>query len=332
MNKKHIEFLVCPETKRPLELESIKAETNGKLMEGTLREPISGKIYPVVNYIPRFVPADNYATNFGFQWLEHMETQQDSYSGVELSKKRFVEETKWAKDLSGELILEAGSGSGRFTTHALATGATIVSFDYSNAVEANYKVNGDHSDLLLVQADIYNMPFPDDFFDKAFCFGVLQHTPKPKESFMSIIEHIKPGGSIATDVYWKALRRFLHMKTWLRIFTKNRNPESLYPLVKRYVDIFWPMARALRGTYYGQKFVSRIVADRSEQLPHVEDAMLKEWAYLDTFDWLSPTYDNPQTLEVFLQWHQQAGLEQIEVHRGYNGLEGRGVKRRTLAQ
>ena len=72
--------------------------------------------------------------------------------------------------------------------------------------------------------------------------------------------------------------------------------------------------------------MSRFVADRSELLGEVNDDMLKEWAYLDTFDWFSPAFDKPQTLSRFRKWHQNAKLNNVDVHYGYNGIEARATK------
>ena len=298
MWKEHLYLLVCPQTRRQLELINPCVDKMGAVREGILREPVSGNEYPIINYIPRFVSSHNYADSFGYQWNAHRHTQQDSYSHVDLSKERFFKETKWSSNLAGEFILEAGSGSGRFTTQALNTGAVVASFDYSNAVEANYEMNCDYRNLLLVQADIYKIPFSHSFFDKVFCFGVLQHTPDPHAAFEAIISCLKPGGKIATDIYWKAIRRFLHIKFWLRPVTKGRSPEALYHFVRNYVDFMWPLVKLMRRNYLGQKFISRFVADRSDQLHGADEPLLKEWVYLDTFDWLSPVYENPQTLKT----------------------------------
>lgn len=56
---------------------------------------------------------------------------------------------------------------------------------------------------------------------------------------------------------------------------------------------------------------------------------LKRWALLDTFDMLSPVYDLPATLKEFRSWFDEAGMTQVNVARGYNGIEGRGVVLRT---
>jgi hypothetical protein len=56
------------------------------------------------------------------------------------------------------------------------------------------------------------------------------------------------------------------------------------------------------------------------------DDLLREWAILDTFDMLSPRYDFPQTQDTLKAWFAQAGMTDVEVHYGYNGIEGRGRK------
>jgi len=41
---------------------------------------------------------------------------------------------------------------------------------------------------------------------------------------------------------------------------------------------------------------------------------------------LSPRYDLPQTLSTVRRWFAEAGLENVTVQYGYNGIEGRGRK------
>jgi SAM-dependent methyltransferase len=333
MNAAFLGFLRCPRTGR--ELECIDAEfSEGRVRRGLLQVPGTELAYPIVDFIPRFVSSENYAQNFGLEWNVHYKTQYDSVSGHDLSRRRFVEETRWPQDLRGERVLEIGSGSGRFTEHALATGATVVSFDYSGAVEANYRSNGHDENLLLVQASVFEMPFARDFFDRIFCFGVLQHTPDPKAAFAQTVAFLRPGGCVAADVYIKNFyRRVLPFKYWVRPFTKGRPPEQLYRNIRRYVDFMWPLARMLRripaiGSSINWKL---LVADYSRLLPHADDATLKQWAYLDTFDMLSPTYDYPQSVSTFRRWFHEVGYTDIDVHRGYNGVEGRGRKPASAA-
>jgi SAM-dependent methyltransferase len=300
-----------------------------RIRQGELLEPVSGARFPIVDFIPRFAPRENYADSFGHEWNVHGRTQYDETSGVALSRERFQKETGWGSELRGETVLEIGSGSGRFTRHALETGARVFSCDFSNAVEANYESNGAHPNLLLVQAGLDELPFKRNFFDKAFCFGVLQHTPDPRKSFFTICEYLKPGGKLACDIYVKNLGRWLlQPKYWVRPFTRKMAPRELYDAVTRYVDAMWPIATVIRkipvlGPILNWKL---LIADYSRELPGAGEAKLKQWAYLDTFDMLSPRYDAPATLRTFRQWHEEAGLRDVDVRRGYNGLEARATK------
>jgi SAM-dependent methyltransferase len=327
MNPKYLSLLRCPRTNAALELRN-EIITNGRIQEGMLVETVSGNQYPIVNFIPRFVPLENYASGFGFQWNMHNRTQYDDTSKFNTSAHRFEKETKWGSQLNSEFILEAGSGSGRFTKEALKTGATVISFDYSSAVEANYKSNGHHENVFIVQASIFEIPFEKNF-DKVFCFGVLQHTPDPEGAFLNLPRYLKPGGKLASDVYVKNLTKWvLQPKYWVRPFTKGRNPKMLYSRIVQYVDFMWPVATLIRkipkiGPSINWKL---ILPDYSRELPNASDATLKEWTYLDAMDMLSPMFDLPQTLGTFKGWHQKAGLVDIDVHYGFNGIEGRGTK------
>ena len=138
VREEHLQLLACPETGRRLHLKDAKGDGHGDIVAGLLCEPESGNEYPIANHIPRFGLLGSYADSFGSQWKAHARTQHDAYSGVDVSGNRFRQETKWGLGLDGEVILEAGSGAGRFTPHALSTGAMVVSFDCSTAVESHY--------------------------------------------------------------------------------------------------------------------------------------------------------------------------------------------------
>ncbi len=332
MRPEHLNILVCPKSRRPLVLGDRPVVEGSRVKEGVLIEPLSGASYVVRDFIPRFVTHENYAESFGVEWTIHSRSQYDQHTGFAVSQERFEKETQWERDLRGEVILEVGSGSGRFTVHALKTGATVVSFDYSRAVEANYASNGSHENLLLVQASVYEMPFRLNSFEKAFCFGVLQHTPDPREAFMSIVRHVKPGGSIVADVYVKNLRTWLlNTKYWVRPLVKPSDPRALYGALKRYVNLMWPLARLLRKVpRIGLPLTPRLlIQDYSSLLPDADDATLKELAYLDTFDMLSPIYDKPQTLKAFRRWFEEAGLREIDVrpsHQSRSTIAGRATR------
>lgn len=314
-------YLRCPKTGSPLTLE-ITEEQNGRIKTGILRN-VTGESWPIIDFVPRFVEQGNYADNFGLEWKIHARTQFDADAGHQMSEERVFGVTGWNRNLEGEVILEAGSGSGRFTEHLLGTGAMVISFDYSDAVASNQANNGSHENLLLLQANIYEIPLEKSFFDKVFCFGVLQHTPDPEASFNSLVRMIKPGGKIATDVYLKTVMRYyLNTRYWVRPFTRKVKPQKLYNWCKSYINFMWPLARLVRKIpRVGEALNWRLlIADYAMQMPDADDATLKEWALLDTFDMLSPAFDIPQTPRTYQRWHEAACLKNISVRRGPNGL------------
>jgi len=278
------------------------------------------KEYPVIDGVPRFVPRENYASGFGLEWTKHARTQYDSHSGLNISEQRFFGQTHWPRTQCGEFILEVGSGSGRFTEQAANTGATVVSLDYSYAVDANYASNGTRRNVLIVQADVFAMPFRTGTFDRLFCFGMLQHTPNPQRAFRALPRVLKPDGSVCADIYKVSLvRTVLQTKYWVRPFTRTMKPDRLYARVKAWVDFMWPVARVIRRLPKGYAINWRLlVADYS--FLGLKDEMLKEWSYLDTFDMLAPRYDRPATLGMFRQWADSAGLVHIEAEYTLHGV------------
>ncbi|TWB67373.1 Trm112p-like protein [Bradyrhizobium sacchari] len=325
MRTEHIVHLCCPSCRSGLTI--VDGNSEGAITEGALECERCGSIYPIVRSVPRFVPEENYAASFGLEWTEHARTQYDATSGRALSKQRFFEETRWPYNLQGQILIEPGSGSGRFTEIAASTGATLLSLDMSVAADVNFATNGHNENVLIVQGDITQMPFPYEYANRLFCFGVLQHTPDPRQAFLSLPRHLRPGGRLVADVYQKKFTNYvLGTKYWVRPLTRRVPPERLYRLVRRYVDLMWPTARVVRTIpRIGPTLNWRLlVADYSRELGKegaIDDAVLKDWAYLDTFDMLSPQFDQPQTLGAVRRWCNEAGLNDVEVVVGYNGIE-----------
>ena len=168
--------------------------------------------FPIKNSIPRFNSSDNYAEAFGLQWNTFKNTLLDSHTKTDYAESRL--ETAIGQPLSsirGLKVLEAGSGSGMFTEILLKYGAKVYSFDFSNAVDANYENNMPNDDLTLFQADIRNIPFPDEFFDISICLGVLQHTPNTLDSMIELARILKTDGKLIVDHYKHHIGHFLSL-------------------------------------------------------------------------------------------------------------------------
>ena len=321
MKREHLKYLVCPDCKHNLTLQPATVETTAGIESGSLRCPVCAREFSIVRHVPRFVTSEGYAESFGMQWQRHALTQLDSYTGTDISCRRFFAETQWPAHLAGEVILEVGSGAGRFTEHAAGTRATVISVDLSEAVDVNYRSHGHMENLLIVQANMYRLPFKDQSFDKVFCFGVLQHTPDVEAAFNAVLRYVKPGGELAVDVYRRqtGIRRLLETKHWVRPVTRRLSQPALYKLCRTYIACMWPLARLLRSIpRVGKAITYRLlIPDYHGQFALSEHA-LKEWAILDMFDMLSPAYDQPQTLATVERWFGNSQFLQVDVRYGYN--------------
>jgi SAM-dependent methyltransferase len=228
--------------------------------------------------------------------------------------------------MDNEIILEVGSGAGRFTEQAISTGAMVTSIDSSQAVDVNYELNGSSSNLLLVQGDIFAMPFPKDFADRLFCFGVLQHTPDPSGAFVQLVDHLKPGGHLSIDVYRRVpgLKSLFFTKYWARVISTRVPPQRLYAFCDRYTRLMWPLTGKLNKLNPALSMLL-LVADYRGVYP-LSNASYLDWAILDTFDMLSPKYDQPQSFDTVRRWFQEGGFRDIEIRATYGKIDARGIK------
>lgn len=272
----------------------------------------------------RFVDDPAGGDAFGFQWNRFRTTQLDSRTGRPISRDRLFEVTGWPRDLRGQVVLEAGSGAGRFTEILLTTGATVFSFDASSAVDANRANNGPAPGLVLFQADIFDLPVPEAAFDKVLCLGVLQHTPDPARAFASLARRVRPGGQLVVDVYARRPRSLLSWKYLLRPLTTRLATGRLYRLIETVVPRLLPLAGLLRrrAGRAGARLLP--IADYSHlDLP---GDLNREWAILDTFDMYAPVHDRPQSIRTVRRWFAAAGFVDVAVHYGPNGVVGRGTR------
>ena len=314
MNIELLQIIRCPITRKKLILKDEVIE-NTLVKSGILITEDENYKYVIKDFIPRFVPEKNYADNFGFQWNKFRNTQLDSYSNVSISHDRFWNSTGWLKsDLKDKWILDCGCGAGRFAEIALEAGANVVALDYSSAVDACYLNLGNSSKLHVVQGDRYHLPFDLNSFDYVYSLGVLQHTPNVKDAFMAVSKQVKIGGSFCVDFYEKNFKSKLLPKFWLRPITKRIEKKKLFRFLEITTPFLFSLSEILNKVPFIGVYLRRLVpvANYSGILP-LNERQLKEWALLDTFDWLGPEYDNPQNKSTLLKWAKEANLDDIEI-------------------
>jgi len=314
MRSELLEFLRCPRSGKRLLLDSPEYRGD-EVWQGWLVTEDGAERWPIRDFIPRFVPESNYADNFGLQWNKFRRTQLDSHSGHPISANRFWRATAWNPgDLSGHWILDVGCGAGRFAEVALSAGAKVVALDYSSAVDACYANLSNFKNLHVVQGDIYALPFASQAFSFVYSLGVLQHTPNVARAFAALPPVVSNGGRLCVDFYQKSWKSALLPKYWLRPFTKRMRKDKLFSLCESAVPRLLPVSRVVSHIPLFGSTLRRLVpvANHSGILPLTETQHL-EWSLLDTFDWLSPEFDNPQTPSVVRKWFEMAEMHSIEV-------------------
>jgi 2-polyprenyl-3-methyl-5-hydroxy-6-metoxy-1,4-benzoquinol methylase/uncharacterized protein YbaR (Trm112 family) len=317
MREDTAKYFVCPICRESLRIESVENKERDRIKEAFLICGTRQHRFQVRGFIPRFILTDDITSSFGFEWNKHPRTQFDSVNGMRLSEERFFRQTNWPKSLSGQKILEVGSGAGRFTEVALQTGAQVFSVDASRAVDANWNNNGHHPNLILCQANLYELPFSQNYFDKVFCFGVLQHTPDVALAFATIANFVRPGGELVVDVYNRNYWRNFHTPMYLiRPITKRITHDTLYRCLSWWVPRLLPVSTWLRDhvPFIGRQVSAVIpIANYRGLLPTQSEEIFEQYSLLDTFDTLSPEYISPQRPDTVYQWFLNEGYENIEL-------------------
>lgn len=324
-----LEVLRCPRCRGQFLIEEAEREGN-EIVRGALECSRCGQRAPIVDGIPRFVPTESYADNFGYEWGLFGDLQVDRLHGHSLTSDRFFLETGCGPgSLKGLRVLEAGCGGGRFSDVALAAGAELYAVDLSNAVEKNRDMHPGNEMLNLFQASLDQLPFAHGVFDLVFCFGVLQHTPSPKASFNSLVPFVKPGGCLAVDIYAAHPKQTSHWKYLVRPITKRMDHERLLGLIEQAAKVLVPLSRRVRRIPRIGKPLSRLVPifvhdGFMGKVPPEEEV---RWAVLETLDALTPAYDRPRSRRTLEKWFGAAGFQEIKTASTMNALNhGRGIK------
>jgi len=268
-----------------------------------------GHRFPVVRGIPRFVGSDQYARSFSFEWGIHRRTQFDSNTGG-ASTRRFTDVSGvHPHELKGRLALDAGVGAGRFAEVLARAGARVVGVDLSLAIDVARENLAALEGVGLLQADLLSLPLRPDSFDFIYSIGVLHHTPDAERAFRSLVQLLKPGGSIAVYVYPRYGISWRISDLYRRVTT--RLPHRLLYL----------LSHAAIPLYYLNRVP--IVGGLFTVLFPVSNHPNRRWRVLDTFDWYSPHYQSKHTYPEVFRWFRSAGLTDIELMDPAVCLRGR---------
>ena len=269
-----------------------------------------GASYPLVAGVGRFVDPRNYAASFGYQWRRFARVQLDSANGTSRSRDTFVAKTGWTvEELSGQRILDAGCGMGRFSEVCADAGAEVHAVDLSDAVSVAAENMRGRPNAHFYQADILNLPFAAESFDRVFSIGVLHHTPSTRAAFLQLVPLVRRGGRIAIWVYSDRLRALL-------------GSEILRPLTSRLpTRVMLAAARLAIPLYYVHRLP--LIGRLTTVALHTSMEPDPTWRWLDTFDWYTPRYQWKHSTDEVVSWFREAGLTDVTVGHFPESVSGR---------
>ena len=218
MYQEDLKYLCCPKTGEDLELSSIEeSDIDGEIISGILKSVSSGNEYPISNGIPRFIFDMDYNKTWDYKW-----TQIDKGKGINFkiadknSPAYLMHDIFDRNDHNGKaflhakdkVVLDLGCGVGQYTLRMLQDyqPLKVVSMDLTRGVDIMRKVFLERfpqykQQLLLVQANVFAMPFRKETFDYVFSLGVLHHTGNTIEAIRKASHVVKYGGQLNFWIY-----------------------------------------------------------------------------------------------------------------------------------
>jgi SAM-dependent methyltransferase len=285
---------------------------------------------------------------FGFKWSKR-ETYE-SPAMQEHSRRWLFEKycagdpamlDRWLADgPSPKIILDAGCGCGYSAKLLFAQRLQehdYLGVDISNAVDVGrerFAEAGLPGDFL--QADLQNLPIPDESVDMVFSEGVLHHTDDTGAAIAALARKLKPGGRMLFYVYRKkaVIREFTddHVRAAIAGLSDEEAWEALKPLTRLGValgdikaeitvaeDI--PQLGIKSGTYPLQRFFYWNIC----KLFHREEFSFDEMHHIN-FDWFRPQNCHRHTPEEVRGFCAAAGLTVERLHAEDAGISVVAVK------
>ncbi len=276
-----VPLLLCPTCRRALELVSDEPG-QGLLVH---RSGECDERYPVIDEIPRLLtgperlalaaryPAwfarttqrkslldnwralagrrsDQLVADFDFEWTRFSSVGSEEFAQV---FEQYFDQIPSDAFRDSALVLDAGSGNGRWAYEVARRGPRVVAVDLGLSVELARDNTASTGRVAVVQADLRELPLLPRAFDWAFSLGVLHHIECPARALQQIVDVIRPGGTMLLYLYYALDNRgpafralFAGVDLVRRIFSISPRPVVFVFSALVAALVYWPLARASR--------------------------------------------------------------------------------------
>ena len=331
-------------------------EAGAHVMEGVLRARNNAIWYPILHGVPSFLtgplrpdlrsfcerhglelPGDAESNLPAIQQAKTTVTFSDKWRrfktyGLEPSHQEFL--LDWyckkfgVKDREAliafyrdrDRVLEVGPGSG-FNTRFIAQHCrgAVYALDISDAAFTTFENTRDLPNCTVVQADLMEAPFPDEYFDLIIADGVLHHTPDTRAGVRTLYRKVQPGGQMFFYVYKKmgAARRFCD--AYIREQFTRLSPEMCYAACEGMTELGRELSRLgatitltqpieILGIPAGTHDVQRLIYYNFLKC-FWNEAFDFQTNNMVNFDWYHPHHAWQHTVEEVESWLQELGVD-----------------------
>jgi SAM-dependent methyltransferase len=315
MKKDHLRFLLCPGCRSDLQLAAIDRCEDEEVIEGKLACAGCRLSFAVARGVPRMLAGGKYALaeqtkkNFAYSWKKFADIYEDPRDFLDWI---YPQKEDFFRD---KIVCDAGCGTGKHAIFAADFGARqVVAFDLSSAVDVAFEFARPYRNILVVQADIYNLPLKPEF-DYFYSIGVLQHLLDTEKGFRELARLLKPGG-------WGSIWVYGHEGTGLvrKFVDPVRRLTSRWPLF-----IVFSLSFFLTAAFY---FLAKIISQPLSRIHFFRKAMTSlplgpyllymsqfpfHYMFNSVFDQLIAPITQYFRREDVERWFQNAGYRNIVV-------------------
>ncbi len=324
MRKNLLNFLFCPNCKSSFKLVSNREESE-HVEEGYLICNGCNKKFKIEKGVPRIlVDIDsvkhNTAKIFGIKWKQfstfYKEFEEQFLDWIKPIDKDFFRD---------KVVLDAGCGIGKHVYFTSKFGAKeVIGIDLSEAVDVAYEYTKDLKNCHIVQADIYNLPFKNEF-DFIYSIGVLHHLPKPEDGFKKLLMHLRRNGSMFAWVYGREGNNLLKIVDPIRKNFLSKLPLGLNRNLALLITLFlYPLTKSFYRGLYNLKLLNYSPQGMFfYYLSKLRFTHIQEIVY----DQLIAPISNYYYKGEFERWFRNNNLKDVKLRwRNRNSWSGVGIK------
>jgi SAM-dependent methyltransferase len=167
-----------------------------------------GRSYPLVDGIADFVAGGEAPDEFRERETRQWDEQATQYEPTRRDDAHYQAIVRAAaralRPRPGELILDAGCGTGMIVRRYYRPGLRLVCLDLSGDSLRHLRASLAQGAACYVRGDLRALPVADGVFDRVLCANALQHVPDPagrRAAFAELRRVVRPGGRVVVSVH-----------------------------------------------------------------------------------------------------------------------------------